>query len=605
MKKGMAKAVAFCMTAGLAISGSGLSAFASTHDATLVGVGTSTVAAGTEAASAEAETETAKAEGTESAESEAAAAETQTEEDRSMVGTTGFAVCDGQINVRASGDTEGEVLGVLNNNNAVEIEDVDENGWYKIRSGNVEGYVAGQYIATGAEAQEIADTAGYTTAEVGAEVLNVRADKNTDSDIVATATESDSLEVVQDDGDWLKVCIDHDTYGWVSADYVNASTQYSSGMTVAEESESNAQSEAEAAEAAYASYAEEAGQDAEAPAETYDASAQTSDASSETYDPSAESDDQTASDTSADAAYTDTAQAAASSDSDALYQAYLEAQEAAMHPVSEEDAEEKADAAVAAYQAYLQSLGVSSDTSASAAEKAAADTAADTASLPAETAAPVNTDVDSLYQAYLQAQDAANHPTDADDAQQKADAAIAAYNAYLAALGSSETVSAADTTGTAQETAETAAPETAAPETVAETTPETTPETAPETEETPASSLGSEIASYATQFVGNPYVYGGSSLTGGADCSGFTMAVFSHFGIGLPHNAAAQSGCGTQVSLSDIQPGDLLFYDNGGGIGHVTIYIGNGQVCHASNERTGITISSISYRNPVCAVRCW
>ncbi|HCI83804.1 MAG TPA: hydrolase, partial [Lachnospiraceae bacterium] len=63
---------------------------------------------------------------------------------------------------------------------------------------------------------------------------------------------------------------------------------------------------------------------------------------------------------------------------------------------------------------------------------------------------------------------------------------------------------------------------------------------------------------------------------------GFTMAVFSHFGISLPHNAAAQSGCGTQVSLSDIQPGDLLFYDNGGGIGHVTIYIGNGQVCHAS-----------------------
>ena len=100
-------------------------------------------------------------------------------------------------------------------------------------------------------------------------------------------------------------------------------------------------------------------------------------------------------------------------------------------------------------------------------------------------------------------------------------------------------------------------------------------------------------------------MYGGASLTGGADCSGFTMAVFSHFGISLPHNAAAQSGCGTQVSLSDIQPGDLLFYDNGGGIGHVTIYIGNGQVCHASNERTGITISSISYRNPVCAVRAW
>ena len=124
-----------------------------------------------------------------------------------MVGTTGFALCDGQINVRASGDTDGEIVGVLNNKNAVQIEDVDENGWYKIKSGNVEGYVAGQYIATGSDAQQIAATSGYTTAEVGAKVLNVRAEKSTDSEVVATATQSDSLEVVQDDGDWLKVCM--------------------------------------------------------------------------------------------------------------------------------------------------------------------------------------------------------------------------------------------------------------------------------------------------------------------------------------------------------------------------------------------------------------
>ena len=94
-----------------------------------------------------------------------------------------------------------------------------------------------------------------------------------------------------------------------------------------------------------------------------------------------------------------------------------------------------------------------------------------------------------------------------------------------------------------------------------------------------------------------------TSLTGGADCSGFTMAVYANFGIGLPHNAAAQSGCGTRVSLSDLQPGDLLFYDNGGGIGHVTMYIGDGQVVHASSPETGIKISPYNYRSPVCAVR--
>ncbi|MDD6439112.1 MAG: NlpC/P60 family protein [Lachnospiraceae bacterium] len=601
MNKAMAKAVAFCLAAGLTFTGTGAAVYAG-GDVALVGVGTLADAGNQKKAESEDQTEAPQ---TEAPQTEAAQTETQaqsetapqTEVDKSMVGTTGFALCDGQINVRASGDTDGEIVGVLNNKNAVQIEDVDENGWYKIKSGNVEGYVAGQYIATGSDAQQIAATSGYTTAEVGAKVLNVRADKSTDSDIVATATQSDSLEVVQDDGDWLKVCIDHDTYGWVSADYVYASTAYSSGMTVSEESESTAQSEAQAAAAdSQASYegtdaAETVSTDA-APSETVPA-----DTSS---DPSA-----SAGDSSSDVTYTDTS-TASNSESDALYQAYLAAQDAAMHPVSEEDAKQKADAAVSAYQAYLQSLGVSAGTS--QATDSQASQSADTSSQPAETAvSSVGTDADALYQAYLQAQDAANHPTDEADAQAKADAAIAAYQAYLNAIGSGSTSS-----QTQETTAETTAPETSAPETTAETSapetsaPETSAETsAPETEAQQTSSLGAQIAAYATQFVGNPYVYGGASLTGGADCSGFTMAVFSHFGISLPHNAAAQSGCGTQVSLSDIQPGDLLFYDNGGGIGHVTIYIGNGQVCHASNERTGITISSISYRNPVCAVRAW
>ena len=80
------------------------------------------------------------------------------------------------------------------------------------------------------------------------------------------------------------------------------------------------------------------------------------------------------------------------------------------------------------------------------------------------------------------------------------------------------------------------------------------------------------------------------------------MSVMANFGIGLPHNAAAQSGCGTPVSLDSLQPGDLLFYEGGGGIGHVSIYIGNGQVVHASNPTNGILISGIGYRTP-CAAR--
>ena len=118
-----------------------------------------------------------------------------------------------------------------------------------------------------------------------------------------------------------------------------------------------------------------------------------------------------------------------------------------------------------------------------------------------------------------------------------------------------------------------------------------------------ALSTGSSLVQYALQFVGNRYVWGGTSLTNGVDCSGFTMQVYAHYGISLPHHAASQPGYGTRVSSSEAKPGDLFFYSNGGGINHVAIYIGNGQVVHASNPRTGIKISNAFYRTPVCVVR--
>ena len=111
------------------------------------------------------------------------------------------------------------------------------------------------------------------------------------------------------------------------------------------------------------------------------------------------------------------------------------------------------------------------------------------------------------------------------------------------------------------------------------------------------------LVQYATQFVGNPYVWGGTSLTRGADCSGFVLSVYANFGVSLPHSSGAQSNCGTRISASEAKPGDLFFYGNGSRINHVAIYIGNGQVVHASSPRTGIKISSAYYRNPVKVVR--
>lgn len=112
-----------------------------------------------------------------------------------------------------------------------------------------------------------------------------------------------------------------------------------------------------------------------------------------------------------------------------------------------------------------------------------------------------------------------------------------------------------------------------------------------------------DLISYATQFVGNPYVWGGTSLTNGADCSGFTLSIFAKYGVYLPHSSKAQANCGTRISASEAKPGDLFFYGSGSSISHVAIYIGNGQIVHASSKKTGIKISNAFYRSPICVTR--
>lgn len=112
-----------------------------------------------------------------------------------------------------------------------------------------------------------------------------------------------------------------------------------------------------------------------------------------------------------------------------------------------------------------------------------------------------------------------------------------------------------------------------------------------------------DVCQYAKEFLGNPYVWGGTSLTKGADCSGYVMSIFKKYGVSLPHSSVAQANCGTTIKVSEAQPGDLVFYGNGKSINHVAIYIGNGQVIHASSPKTGIRISNVSYRSPIKAVK--
>ena len=287
MNKRLAGCTAAALTACLAL-GSLSTAYAAT-EVTLAGFGAnvkkeSTVAE-TEKKAQPKETEVKKAE-TQPKETEVKKAETEkpveTEKkveteaateavteaplDRSMVDTTGFAKAEDYINVRAAGYAEADVVGVLTNNDSVYIEDVDEDGWYKIRSGNVEGYVAGYLIATGDEAQAIASETAYTYAQVGAESLNVRAAASEDSEVVDMVGPTSDLEVVEDLGDWVKVVTENGVYGYVSAGYVNTQTVYPTGETVQEQSEREeaeylaavAQQEAEA-QAQAAAYAQAQG----------------------------------------------------------------------------------------------------------------------------------------------------------------------------------------------------------------------------------------------------------------------------------------------------------------------------------------------------------
>ena len=437
MKKGLSKAVSFCMMIGLLAQSLYIPAMAE-----------------------EAATEI--------------AAESDT--DTSLVGTLAFAQCEEYINIRESASTDSAVTAKIYNNGSATIEEQDGD-WYKIRSGNAEGYVKAEYFVTGEAADVVAQKAAYNVAMVHPTDLNIRSDANEDSEVLATAHEKDELEVVAWDGDWMKVALGGDVYGYVNAYYVDYKTYYPMAETI-EEEQARLSAEQKAAEAA-----------------DYEGS----DDTAETL-PEETCEEPTVDDSS------DTEEVSYPDDSDET--TWTEA------PATDETVWTEAP------------------------ETEAPETEAPYTEAPVETEAP---ETEAPY---------------------------------------------------TEAPAETEAPETEAPYTEA-----------PETEAPSTSGVGQQIADFAVQYVGNPYVWGGTSLTEGADCSGFVQTVFANFGLYLSRTAESQSYGGTSISLDNLQPGDLLFYNSTGSIDHVAIYIGGGQIVHAANSRSGIIISNAYYQTPVCARR--
>lgn len=300
------------------------------------------------------------------------------------------------VYIRKEASQDSEILGKLYSNSVGEIlAEADENGWIKIKSGDVTGYVKKDYVAEGSKAQEIADNVSKKQATVTTTTLRVRAAADPESDVISLIGKGEQLDIIKEENGWYKVNT-ADGEGYISADFADVEQIYPEAVSI--ETERKEQEEKEAKEKA------------------------------------------------------------------------------------EQEAKQKS---------------TSQKSSASGSTKSSGSTASSKSS------------------------------------------------------GS-----------------------------------------------TSGSSQGQAVVNYAMQFIGNPYVWGGSSLTNGTDCSGFTMSVYSHFGVSLPHYDGAQRSCGTAVSsLAEAQPGDLICY-----YGHVGIYIGNGQIVHASNPRTGITTGSATYRQ-IAAIR--
>lgn len=545
MKRGVVKVTACCLAGSVIFASTGLTAFAA-GEMPLAGIGAEIIAS----------------------------QEKKENSETKKVIATGYdslviAQVDEYVNIRDEASTEtGQIVGKLYNNSAAEI--IGQTGdWYLIKSGDVTGYVSKDYFVTGAQAEELAAEVGDDVATVNTETLMVRKKASTDSDVIALVGDSQQLQVIDQEDGWVKVAVDNDVVGYVSSDYVDCETKFVEAESI---ETSTAREEAVQSALDRADQMKEAAINAMNNADANEAAY----AAQEAIVAAAEA-KQLASEQELDYNVQEIASTAVSSADEAQYAAYMAEQyQAAAEAAAEAEA---AYAAQQQAQASQQQQNQNWTGDQTQQETQAPSTTTDTTTTPDYTTGDTTTTPDYTT-------------GDATTTPDYSTGDVTVTPDY----GTGDTTTTPDyTTGdtTGSTTTDSSAPS------ASDYTGDV-----PQSDASSSDSLRQSVVNYALQFVGNPYVYGGTSLTNGTDCSGFTQSVLANFGISISRTAASQSGGGTAVDMSNLQPGDLLFYDNGSGIGHVSMYIGNGQVVHASNEQTGIIVSSVDYRT-ACAARSY
>ena len=496
------------------------------------------------------------------------------ETDTSMTGELAFAQGEEYINIRQEPDENSEVVAKIYNDNAATI--ISKTGdWYQITSGNAFGYVKADYLVTGDEASAIAEKVQYHIARIHPEELYIRSEKSEESTAVGSVHQADEVDAVSyDNGAWIQIVADDGTKGYINAYYADYLTCYPVAETL-EEEQDRLRNQADTSETG-----EGSGQGA-----IYGVEKAAEYTEPVSYDSESSSDTGSVADGSGNDGYTES--------SDSYDSGY---------------SEENTDTSTAG-----GSQDYSTDTSGDESWDNSSDASDDTTW--SDTSDSGSADSTGSGDSYTESD---NSTAETDGSYSEPDNSYIEPEAPETDASYSEPETSAPETDAPYTELETSAPETDAPYREPETSapetdaPYTEPETsapeteAPATEESSSSSdLGQQIASYAVQFVGNPYVYGGTSLTNGADCSGFVQSVFANFGIGLSRTAASQASGGTSVSLDSLQAGDLLFYSSSGSVDHVALYIGGGQIVHAANSASGIIISNAYYSTPVAARRYW